>query len=168
MRLAESAGLKAAVLLVATSGLVWWLEMPTVDSQHTRWPRAHDTDARPAVAGSRSRFTATAYCSGTVTRAGVPPRQGVAAADPALLPLGSIVEVDAGDAMMSGLYSVLDTGPNVKGRRIDLYTKHCADAVRFGRRRVQLSVLRHGWNPQATSAYPGADSRPAAMGAGLP
>ena len=36
------------------------------------------------------RFTATAYCKGTTTKSGVKVRAGIAAADPQLLPVGSI------------------------------------------------------------------------------
>jgi len=42
----------------------------------------------------------------------------------------------------------MDTGPAVQGRIIDLYLWSCHDALRFGRRTIQLTVLRLGWNPQ--------------------
>ena len=52
----------------------------------------HDPTAVP-VAGSRMRFSATVYCKGTTTASGVEVRSGIAAADPALLPVGSVVTV---------------------------------------------------------------------------
>ena len=38
--------------------------------------------------------------------------------------------------------------PSVQGRLVDLYMWSCHDALKFGRRPVQLTVLRLGWNPQ--------------------
>lgn len=147
MLLAESLGHKTLAMLVATGGLVWFLEATIFDSQHTvRGGASREAISQPVAA--QVTFTATAYCTGTVTSAGVTPQRGVAAADRAVLPPGSIIDIDTGDAMLGGLYTVLDTGPNMKGRRVDLYTKSCADAVRFGRRTVQVSVLRLGWSPE--------------------
>ena len=105
----------------------------------------------PPEPGTRHMFSATAYCKGSVTAAGVAPLSGVAAADPKLLPLGSIVEIDSPDSRYDGIYSVLDTGPAVKGREVDLYMWSCHDALRFGRRSVRITVLRLGWNPKATA-----------------
>jgi hypothetical protein len=42
----------------------------------------------------------------------------------------------------------MDTGPAVQGRIVDLYLWSCHEALRFGRRPVQLAVLRLGWNPE--------------------
>ncbi|HSK10282.1 MAG TPA: hypothetical protein VK911_11960, partial [Vicinamibacterales bacterium] len=49
-----------------------------------------------------------------------------------------------------GVYAVMDTGLVVRGRRIDIYTRNCDEALQFGRRSVQLVVIRLGWNPAAT------------------
>ena len=78
-------------------------------------------------------------------------RTGVAAADPALLPVGSVVTVGTGDSQYNGVYTVMDTGPEVKGRELDLYIWSCHEALRFGRKPVQVTVLRLGWDPQASS-----------------
>jgi 3D (Asp-Asp-Asp) domain-containing protein len=96
-------------------------------------------------------FDATAYCKGLVTSSGVAVQRGVAAADPALLPVGSVINVDARDEKYSGIYTVLDTGPAVQGREIDLYMWSCNEALQFGRRPVRLMVMRMGWNPVATT-----------------
>src|SRR5436190_7858688 len=77
--------------------------------------------ADPPVPGSRMSFTATAYCKGPVTTSGVAAQQGVAAADPQVLPIGSVVQVESRDGQYDGIYSVLDTGPSVQGRHVDLY-----------------------------------------------
>jgi hypothetical protein len=57
-----------------------------------------------------------------------------------VLPLGTIVEISAGS--YSGHYAVLDTGGDIKGRRIDIYIPDQRDALRFGRRTVQLKVIK--------------------------
>jgi 3D (Asp-Asp-Asp) domain-containing protein len=80
-------------------------------------------------------------------------KAGVAAADPKLLPLGSVVQIEGGPAKHEGIYTVLDTGPKVQGRHLDLYMWSCYEALDFGRRPVRLTVLRLGWNP--TNSAPG-------------
>jgi 3D (Asp-Asp-Asp) domain-containing protein len=152
--LAGSLGRKAIVMLIAVSGFVWLYEATMFDSLLvTRLGLVDESDPLPSplLLGVRLAFTATAYCRGQQTSAGVAPRRGVAAADPSLLPLGSIVDVDADDGSFDGVYSILDTGPNIVGRRIDLYIYNCDEAVEFGRQGVRLTVLRMGWNPAATA-----------------
>lgn len=99
-------------------------------------------------AGSRMQFTATAYCKGETTASGVGVRTGVAAADPALLPVGSVVRLETPNPRYSGVWTVMDTGPAVRGRTVDLYLWSCKEALVFGRRPIRLTVLRLGWNPQ--------------------
>ena len=73
----------------------------------------------------------------------------VAAADPAVLPLGSIIQLDGLPDRYQGIYTVLDTGPKVQGRHVDVYMWSCHDALAFGRRSVKLTILRLGWNPKS-------------------
>lgn len=89
-------------------------------------------------------FVATAYCLKGVTRSGVRVRRGIVAADPSRIPLGSVIQVRAGS--YSGIYRVLDTGSAIKGEIIDIYVPDHHEARRFGRQRVQVRVLRHGWD----------------------
>lgn len=106
-----------------------------------------DAAGRPRL-GTAFRFTATSYCKGETTAAGVAVRTGIAAADPALLPIGSVVRVQTDDDHHSGIWTVLDTGPEVKGRELDLYIWNCTEALAFGRQTVQVTILRLGWDPQ--------------------
>jgi hypothetical protein len=46
----------------------------------------------------------------------------------------------------------MDTGPAVQGRVLDLYMWSCHEALAFGRKPVDVTVLRLGWNPSASSA----------------
>jgi 3D (Asp-Asp-Asp) domain-containing protein len=57
--------------------------------------------------------------------------------------LGSKVRV-SGAGPYSGVYSIEDTGRGIKGREIDLYMKSDAEAKRFGRKRVKVTVLEYG------------------------
>jgi rare lipoprotein A len=86
-------------------------------------------------------FVATAYCRGNTTATGVRVRDGIVAADPAVLPLGSVIRIDAA-GRHNGVYRVMDTGPKVRGRHVDVFIDDCAEAVRFGRRRVRVTMMQ--------------------------
>jgi 3D (Asp-Asp-Asp) domain-containing protein len=86
-----------------------------------------------------SDFHATAYCLKGRTASGEFTRPGVIAADPRVLPLGTVVHIRAG--RYTGKYTVLDTGARIKGRTIDIYFSSYKEAVAFGRQRVKLQVL---------------------------
>lgn len=98
--------------------------------------------ASSAGAGSGT-YTATAYAIEGRTASGARTRPGVVAADPDVLPLGSRIEV-SNAGRYSGEYVVEDTGPAVRGRTIDIYVPSEREARRFGRRTVQVEVLRLG------------------------
>lgn len=97
--------------------------------------------AAPIAPNPVMSFRATAYCKGTVTAAGMAPAQGMVAADPAVLPLGSRIRLTGLTARYDGDYVVRDTGAAVRGRRIDLYIRDCREAVKFGRRTASVSIL---------------------------
>ncbi len=59
-------------------------------------------------------------------------RRGIVAADPDILPIGSVIEVHAG--RYSGIYTVMDTGDAVKGTIIDIYMPNHEEAIQFARR----------------------------------
>lgn len=142
---------KAIVTVVAACGFVWLYEVTILDSKYAaRSATRHEANALPAP-GERVAFSATAYCKGIVTSAGVAAQAGVAAADPELLPVGSVIEIDSLPEKHNGIYTVLDTGPSVQGRQVDLYMWSCNEALVFGRRPIHMTVLRLGWNPRATT-----------------
>ena len=145
---------KAIATSVAACGFVWLYEVTILDSKYAaRQATRHEANALPAP-GQRVAFTATAYCKGIVTTAGVAAQAGVAAADPELLPVGSVVELDSLPPRYNGIYTVLDTGPSIQGRILDLYMWSCHEALAFGRQSLKLTVLRLGWNPRATATTP--------------
>jgi 3D (Asp-Asp-Asp) domain-containing protein len=97
-------------------------------------PAAPRTSAQPLT------FVATAYCTGHVTATGTSVSAGVVAADPAVLPMGTVIRI-TGAAPYDGSYRVLDTGARVRNHRVDLYIADCAAARRFGRRSVHVTVV---------------------------
>ena len=137
--------LLTALLLIIASGCAGGIHPAPPPSN----PEA-DGDG-PALSGKRVSFTATAYCAGTHTASGVRVTEGIAAADPSLVPIGSVIRVSGLPPRFNGVYTVMDTGSKIKGRRLDLYLRDCDAAVRFGRRPASVSIVRRGWRPQATS-----------------
>ena len=103
----------------------------------------------PTRRASTMRVTATAYCDKGTTKSGARARTGILAADPRVLPVGSVVRIVAGAA--PGIYTVMDTGAAVKGPKIDIFIPNCIRAEKFGEKQVQLRVLRRGWDPKATA-----------------
>ena len=95
--------------------------------------------AAKSAESSRGSFTATAYCLSGRTALGHGVRRGIIAADPRLLRLGSKIALDAGS--YTGQYLISDTGGGIRGRRIDIWVPSCAEARRFGRRTVTVSLL---------------------------
>ena len=110
--------------------------------------RESKTDARVFAApdlnemGEPQSFHATAYALKGRTRMGTQTRRGVIAADPRVLPLGSVVQLRAGK--YSGVYTVHDTGKRIKGNIIDVWVPDTREARQFGRRQIKLHVLRVG------------------------
>ena len=101
--------------------------------------------------GARLDFSATAYCKGKTTASGAEVRTGIAAADDSILPVGSVINVSTDNTRYNGVYTIMDTGPRVQGRLLDLYMWNCNEALEFGLRSIRLTVLRLGWNPRATT-----------------
>ena len=141
---------KLLATALAAIAFVLLYNATVIDSRTVALREAAAMKVMAPVAGSHLEFTATAYCKGETTSAGVSPQAGIAAADPLLLPEGSVVEVDNVPDRYRGIYTVMDTGPAVLGRHVDLYMWSCIEATTFGRRPITLTVLRLGWNPRNT------------------
>ena len=102
--------------------------------------------AQPSRPGASLEVAATAYCVKGTTRSGTKARRGIVAADPRVLPLGSVVRVEGLPPRLNGIYTVTDTGRAIKGREIDIFMPDCATAERFGRQSAEVQVLRRGRN----------------------
>ncbi len=166
MLLTRSLKRRIVVAAGAALGFVLLYESPIFDSQYLpkalrRASRADTPVMSPGVPdpldvaspapGLRLRFRSTAYCKGTTTASGAGIQTGIAAADPDLLPVGSVIRVEGLSARYNGIYTILDTGPRVKGRQIDIYMWNCNEALAFGRRTMQIQVMRLGWNPRSST-----------------
>ena len=151
MLLSRSSGRKVLATATAAIAFACLYEVTTLDSRYA----ARQAELREATAvpepGAKLKFTATAYCKGTTTASGVNVRKGIAAADPDLLPVGSVIQVDKLGDRYNGIYTVMDTGPAVQGRHIDIYMWSCHEALELGRRNTMVTVLRLGWNPGAST-----------------
>jgi 3D (Asp-Asp-Asp) domain-containing protein len=150
MLISRSLGRKAFAMLFVVAGFVFLYETRILDSRFATGHLTTRVDPTAPSPGARLKFGATAYCKGKTTASGVNVRSGIAAADPDLLPVGSVIQVNAPGKRHDGVYTIMDTGPKVKGRRLDLYMWSCYEALDFGYASVDLSVLRLGWNPQAS------------------
>ena len=151
MLLSRSLGRKIVATGIAAVAFAFLYEVTILDSRYAaRQAELREATATPAP-GARLRFTATAYCKGTTTASGVNVRTGIAAADPDLLPVGSVIQVERLGDRYNGIYTVMDTGPAVQGRHIDIYMWSCHEALALGRRPAGITVLRLGWNPKAST-----------------
>jgi 3D (Asp-Asp-Asp) domain-containing protein len=105
----------------------------------------------PISTGITIKVVATAYCDRGRTASGVRAQSGIVAADPRVLPLGTVLTIVDPERLYAGTYTVMDTGRLVKGREIDIFMPSCASASRFGRKPVGVRVIRLGWNPRASA-----------------
>ena len=147
-RLSRSLWMKLLATTVAACAFVLVYERVMMDSRTARVESASET-AVPSP-GRLVRFEVTAYCKGEVTASGVGVRPGIAASDPDLLPAGSVIRIEGIPEAYEGIYTVLDTGPEVQGRELDIYIWSCFEALDFGRRKAAVTVLRLGWDPKAS------------------
>lgn len=75
-----------------------------------------------------------------LTSSGKYVKQGYVAADIDVFPYGSLIYIDG-----MGVYQVEDTGSAIKGNHIDIYFDDVNEALRFGRQRRNVILLRRGY-----------------------
>lgn len=85
----------------------------------------------------RLKVDAVAYSLPGSTALGIPVRKGVVAVDPRLIPLGTKLQVPG-----YGRGIAADVGWAIKGRIIDLWFPTLAQARKWGRRTVTITVYR--------------------------
>ncbi len=93
-----------------------------------------------AQPGEEIPISITQYCLKGTTRRGRFVRPGIVAADPRIFPLARYVEVFMGKKYL-GRYLVDDTGGNVLGATLDIWTPSCRQASRFGRQRGKAVLV---------------------------
>jgi hypothetical protein len=64
------------------------------------------------------------------------------------------VNITTDDTKYNGIYTIMDTGPKVQGRILDVYMWSCNEALAFGRKQVQITVLRLGMEPEQQLSEP--------------
>jgi 3D (Asp-Asp-Asp) domain-containing protein len=100
--------------------------------------------ASPAKSpGVNGRYIATAYSVSGTTASGEHTQRNIVAADPSILPLGSIIKIEHAGPY-SGEYVVADTGPKIVGRKLDIYIPSTQAAMKFGKKRVSVKVIQLG------------------------
>ena len=52
--------------------------------------------------------------------------------------------------LLQGASITIQESTLLGGRHVDIYLWNCNEALQLGRRAINLTVLRHGWSPQAT------------------
>src|SRR5438270_11398874 len=105
-------------------------------------PSADRKPRQPMIRYEKGKFVAFAYTSNGKTVEGVLPVAGkTIAADPSVLPLGTLVRV-SGAGPWSGEYRVGDVGGKIKGRKVDIFVNGIREAITFGRREVEIAVLK--------------------------
>jgi uncharacterized protein YabE (DUF348 family) len=103
---------------------------------------SRSTSRSKTLSGRVLVMVATAYAPnhgpgvGTRTATGARARRGIVAVDPRVIPLGTRLYVSG-----YGYAIAADTGGAIKGNRIDLCFNTAAEAIRFGRRRVTVTIL---------------------------
>jgi 3D (Asp-Asp-Asp) domain-containing protein len=115
-----------------------------IDDKKVTGPRPSRTQVlipEELIESEMLEFNATAYCLKGRTASGDFTQPGMIAADPRVLPLGTVVHINAGP--YTGVYTVADTGGSIKGRRVDLYVPTHREAMQFGRRQVKIKILKH-------------------------
>src|SRR5688500_13415811 len=99
MLLSRSLRRKLLATVLVAVGFVFFYETTAIDSRYAARLFRGESDVVKAAAAQVEqrdplRFTATAYCKGHTTASGVAVRTGIAAADPDLLPVGSVIQID--------------------------------------------------------------------------
>lgn len=108
-------------------------------------PLPETVDSRGAFPVQRRlEMRSTAYCLRGNMRTGVRVRDGMAAGDPSVLPLGSVVRVSHPDGRLIGIFVIMDTGGAIRGNKIDLWFDSCREALDWGIRSVVAEVLDIG------------------------
>lgn len=84
------------------------------------------------------KMSSTGYThTGRMTYTDIWPSVGIVAVDPKVIPLGTRLYIDG-----YGYARAMDTGGAIKGNKIDLFFDTKAEALKWGRRSVQVFILK--------------------------
>lgn len=82
--------------------------------------------------------SATAYCGDSITSTMIKPYWGVIAADPSVIPYGSIVYIKEFDKY----FVVEDCGGGIKGKRIDIFMNSQKECNNWGVRKITIKIVQ--------------------------
>lgn len=119
-------------------------EVSVLESSTTTSTTTEGTVGAPAVDHSSDHasgrelgtFSVTCYSLRGTTASGAPAGPGSIAVDPAVIPLGTELEVDG-----YGRGVAADTGGAIRGRRLDVWKSSTSECLKWGRRSVSVRVL---------------------------
>lgn len=74
-----------------------------------------------------------------ITASGEKVRKGIVAADTRVIPMHSLIEIEG-----YGRFEVKDTGSAIQGNKLDIYLPSHQEAVKFGRRKAKVHIIRLG------------------------
>lgn len=101
------------------------------------------TEATGKLPSEPETYVVTAYSVGDdytpghgITASGRPVEAQVTAACPRELPFGTRVEIEG-----VGERTCTDRGGRIKGNRIDVYIPEISDALKFGKRELEVTIL---------------------------
>lgn len=97
----------------------------------------YSLEGKPYYILESSGYTASVGGVGYYTATGSRVRRGVVAVDPSIIPLGTKLYVEG-----YGYAQALDTGSAIKGFKIDLYFESYQEAIRWGRRKVKVYLVK--------------------------
>ncbi len=110
---------------------------PQIVSVGNRLPLANRSPEESRQNADTFTVEATAYTyTGRNTATGIAPHRGVIAVDPRVIPLGTKLYVEG-----YGEGKALDTGGSIKGHRIDVFFNSREEAIKWGRRSVQVKII---------------------------
>jgi 3D (Asp-Asp-Asp) domain-containing protein len=106
-----------------------------MDKAVAKVERRHTEQSRQEAAKVLT-MTATAYSEhGPCKYKEIPAGPGKVAVDPRVIPLGTKLHIEG-----YGHAVAVDTGKFIKGKRVDVWIASRGDAIRWGRRKVRVTV----------------------------
>lgn len=134
----------SAVLAVLTIVSAYHAEQKTViekevvryEKLSTKTVQSFTAEVTAYTAGYESCGKLPNHPAYGITANGNEVRKGIIAADTNVLPFGTKVYIED-----LGIFTVDDTGGDIKGNRIDIYMDNLNEAMKFGRQNRKLIVL---------------------------
>ena len=106
-----------------------------IDDEEVEYIASFSMSSSAYTAASTGRSSNSQYYGLTAT--GIIAERGVVAVDPEVIPLGAKLYVEG-----YGYATAADTGPSIKGAKIDLYYDTLAEAKQYGRQTVMVYMIQ--------------------------